>query len=56
MLSLLLFGVGTAGDLKTGDMAPNFSLIDQDSTVRNLSEFKGKIIVVYFFPKADTPG
>jgi peroxiredoxin Q/BCP len=42
--------------LAVGDKAPNFVLKDQhDNTVR-LSQFKGKPLVVYFYPKADTPG
>ncbi len=46
-----------SGDaLKVGDPAPEFTLMDQDSTLRSLSDFKGKKVVVYFFPKADTPG
>lgn len=36
--------------------APQFSLPDQDGTVRSLSEFRGKWIVLYFYPKDDTPG
>ncbi len=39
-----------------GYKAPNFSLLDQDGKIRSLSDFKGKKLVVYFFPKADTPG
>ena len=36
--------------------APDFSLSDSDGLVRRLSEFKGKKVVLYFFPKSDTPG
>lgn len=36
--------------------APNFSLQDQDGVMRNLSDFTGKWIVLYFYPKDDTPG
>jgi peroxiredoxin Q/BCP len=42
--------------LKPGDRAPAFSLKDQHGKTRKLSEFKGKKLVVYFYPKADTPG
>ncbi len=42
--------------LKVGDNAPSFSLPDQDGKMRKLSEFKGKWVVLYFFPKALTPG
>lgn len=36
--------------------AQNFSLPDQDGEVRNLNEFRGKWIVLYFYPKDNTPG
>ena len=42
--------------LTPGDPAPAFSLPDQDGTVRTLSEFEGRPVLVYFYPRADTPG
>ena len=42
--------------LTPGDPAPPFSLPDQDGTVRTLSDFKGRPVLVYFYPRADTPG
>jgi peroxiredoxin Q/BCP len=42
--------------LEAGDRAPAFNLKDQDGTSRRLSEFKGQKVVLYFYPKADTPG
>ena len=42
--------------LKQGDKAPAFSLTDQSGKRVKLSEFKGRKILVYFYPKADTPG
>jgi len=42
--------------LAVGDRAPAFALKDQDGTTVRLSSFKGKRVVVYFYPKADTPG
>jgi thioredoxin-dependent peroxiredoxin len=42
--------------LTPGDPAPAFSLPDQDGTVRTLSEFGGRPVLVYFYPRADTPG
>ena len=36
--------------------APDFSLPDQDGTIRNLSDYRGKWVVLYFYPKDDTPG
>ena len=42
--------------LKIGDIAPNFTMpIDNNSTV-NLSDLAGKVVVLYFYPKDDTPG
>jgi peroxiredoxin Q/BCP len=42
--------------LKVGDKAPEFQLKDQNENVRTLSEFHGKKVVLYFYPKDDTPG
>ena len=42
--------------LKAGDKAPAFSLLDQDGKKVSLSDFKGKKLLLYFYPKADTPG
>lgn len=42
--------------LKVGDKAPNFSALDQDGNTVTLSDFKGKKLVVFFYPKASTPG
>jgi peroxiredoxin Q/BCP len=42
--------------LTTGDTAPAFSLSDQDGKTTKLSSFKGRKVLVYFYPKADTPG
>jgi thioredoxin-dependent peroxiredoxin len=42
--------------LKTGDKAPSFKLMDQSGKTVKLSDFKGKKVLVYFYPKADTPG
>lgn len=36
--------------------AYEFSLPDQDGTIHNLSDYKGKWVVLYFYPKDDTPG
>jgi peroxiredoxin Q/BCP len=43
-------------ELKTGARVPEFSLEDQDNNTVSLSQFKGKRLLVYFYPKADTPG
>jgi peroxiredoxin Q/BCP len=42
--------------LEPGDQAPSFSLPDQDGEPQKLSAFKGRKVLVYFYPKADTPG
>ena len=42
--------------LKVGDKAPAFSLLDQEGKKVSLSDFKGKKLLLYFYPKADTPG
>ena len=42
--------------LKAGDKAPAFALPDQDGTSVKLSALKGRKVLVYFYPKADTPG
>jgi thioredoxin-dependent peroxiredoxin len=43
-------------NLSVGDRAPAFTLQDQDGKTVKLSQFKGKNLVVYFYPRADTPG
>jgi peroxiredoxin Q/BCP len=42
--------------LEAGDKAPAISLLDQTGTTVKLSDFKGRKVLVYFYPKADTPG
>ena len=43
-------------NLKIGDKAPNFSALDQKGKQHSLSDYKGKKWVVFFYPKASTPG
>ena len=43
-------------ELKVGAKAPAFTLTDQHGKSVKLSDFKGRRLVVYFYPKADTPG
>lgn len=42
--------------LQTNDPAPDFTLEDQNGTSITLSQLKGKKVVLYFYPKDDTPG
>ena len=42
--------------LKAGDKAPNFSGLDQNVASHTLADYKGKKLVVFFYPKASTPG
>ncbi len=42
--------------LSSGDKAPHFKLTDQNEKEVNLEDYKGKKVLVYFYPKADTPG
>lgn len=42
--------------LKIGKVAPAFSLFDQDETKHSLKQYEGKYVLLYFYPKDDTPG
>ena len=42
--------------LKEGDAAPEFELLDDSEKTVRLQDFRGRPLVLYFFPKADTPG
>ena len=42
--------------LQKGDKAPDFSGFDQDNKFHQLEDYTGKKLVVFFYPKADTPG
>lgn len=42
--------------LKIGDQAPNFTSKDQDGNPVSLADYKGKKLVLFFYPKASTPG
>lgn len=43
-------------ELKNGDKAPDFNLPDTKGKKTSLKEYKGKWVIVYFYPKDDTPG
>jgi peroxiredoxin Q/BCP len=42
--------------LKVGDPAPQFAVQDHTGVIRRLSDYRGKHVVLWFYPKADTPG
>jgi peroxiredoxin Q/BCP len=42
--------------LNEGDKAPAISLVDQEGAPQKLASYKGRKVLVYFYPKADTPG
>ena len=42
--------------LETGTLAPKFSLPDENEKVHNLDDYAGKTVLLYFYPKDDTPG
>jgi len=52
LLTAFLFGAY----LKVGSIAPKFELKDQDGILHRLDDYKGRKLVIYFFPKAETPG
>jgi peroxiredoxin Q/BCP len=42
--------------LKAGDRAPDFEVKDGSGKTQRLSDYRGKTVVLWFYPKADTPG
>jgi len=42
--------------ISSGKQAPDFALPDENNDVRRLSDFRGRTVVLYFYPKDDTPG
>ena len=42
--------------LKQGDSAPDFTLLDQNGEMHTLSGYRGRWVLVYFYPRDDTPG
>jgi peroxiredoxin Q/BCP len=56
-LVLLVTQMARAGELpKVGDAAPDFDLPDQNGVQHSLKDFSGKWLVLYFYPRDDTPG
>ena len=55
MVSLRVFSQG-GGGVKNGMVAPDFTAKDENGNTVSLSQYKGKKVVLYFYPKDDTPG
>ena len=58
-VALLLWRIVVFGNRnlpKAGNMSPDFSLLDQNGNARTSGEFRGKWLVLYFYPRDDTPG
>jgi peroxiredoxin Q/BCP len=55
VLGLFSFGQVMA-ELKTGDSAPDFHLMDQNGHSHSLAQYRGQWLVLYFYPKNNTPG
>ena len=41
---------------RVGDPAPDFTVSDHTGRTRSLSDYRGQIVILWFYPKADTPG
>ncbi len=59
-LMIILLGISGLASakimLKAGEKAPNFSLMGNDGKMHKLSSFRGRFVVLYFYPKDETPG
>lgn len=56
LIQLIFIPSATADELKKGSLAPVFNLLDQYSKQHQLKDYNGRWLVLYFYPKADTPG
>ena len=56
MFAWLFSANSHAAELTVGQAAPDFSLVDQYGKTQSLAQYAGKWIVLYFYPKDDTPG
>lgn len=52
----LAFGGGPSNMLSPGDSAPDFEAADHNGQTVRLRDLRGKKVVLWFYPKADTPG
>jgi peroxiredoxin Q/BCP len=55
-LLMITMVVNLSAAVKVGSPAPDFKMLDQDEKVHTLADYKGQKVVVYFYPKDDTPG
>ena len=53
---LLPISLDSLAQIKVGSKAPNFNLSDQNSIQHQLSDYEGSWVILYFYPKDDTPG
>ncbi|MDA7440205.1 peroxiredoxin [Candidatus Pseudothioglobus singularis] len=53
---LLPISFASLAQIKVGSKAPNFTLSDQNSIQHQLSDYEGSWVILYFYPKDDTPG
>jgi peroxiredoxin Q/BCP len=56
LLALLGLHSVQAAELAAGSPAPKFTLLDQESKTHTLTDYRGRWVVLYFYPKDDTPG
>ncbi len=46
----------TTARIQAGDIAPEFTLVDEDGVSRSLADYRGQRVILYFYPEAGTPG
>ena len=56
LILLLIASSSVLANLEVGDKAPNFILNDQNNESHKLSDYEGRWVILYFYPKDDTPG
>ena len=56
LVFLLITSSSVLANLEVGDKAPNFILNDQNNETHQLSDYEGRWVILYFYPKDDTPG
>ena len=56
LVLLLINSSSVLANLEVGDKAPNFILNDQNNEAHQLSDYEGRWVILYFYPKDDTPG